>query len=264
MSDKRNPRLHELLAVEQDRKGNAERSRSQTLDTFRSRQNHFIGLRRTFKPFTVDEAQGEFGGERVEADTRLVKTVPEELGHLFASIGEAMDVGFQVDEANTEARADLEFQGEVIAEQLPATFLLQLEKRLREVRSVLKEVPTFDPVRIWSADPEADKKHVLRAEPVLTIRKQRTRKYNVMYDATEHHPAQIDVVEIDEPVGEIRTYDWTGKISPRKRTALLEQADALIEAVKRARSRANAVEVNPEKKIAAKIFAALTRPLNEG
>lgn len=261
MTEKRKPKLHELLAVEQDKKGSAERARCRTVETFRSKKNHFVGLRRTFKPFAVDEDKGEVAGERVEADTRLVNTVPEELERLFASIGEAVDIGYQIDEANTEARADLVFQGEVIAEQLPATFLLQLEKRLREIRSVLKEVPTFDPIRMWSADPGAGKKHVLRAEPVSTIRKQRTRKYNVMYDATEHHPAQIDVVEIDEPVGEIRTYDWTGMISPGQYAVLIEQADALIEAVKRARSRANTVEIQTKEKIAQKVFGVLLKSL---
>lgn len=261
MSENRKPKLYELLAVEQDKKGNAERARNQAVDTFRSKQNHFVGLRRTFTPFAVDEEKGEVAGERVEADTRLVKTVPEELENLFKSLGEAIDVGYQIDEANTSARADLEFQGEVLAEQLPATFLLQLEKRLREVRSVLKEAPTFDPVRVWNPDPEADKKNVLRAEPVTTIRKQRTRKYNVMVQPTEHHPAQIDIVEVDEPVGEIRTYDWTGMISPGKRSELLAQADALLEAVKRARSQANAVEIDPQQKVAQTIFEVLTRPL---
>ncbi|MCA9676255.1 MAG: hypothetical protein H6708_17680 [Kofleriaceae bacterium] len=255
------PHLYELLAVEQEKKANAERARAQTLEGFRQNQAHFQGLRRTFKPFAVDEAKGEVAGERLEAETQLARTVAEELDKTLALTADAFDVSYLIDEGNTVARADLVVGGKVIAEQLPATFLLQLEKRLREVRLLFKDIPTFDPVRNWVPDATADKPNVLRADPVVTVRKQRTRKYNVMYEATKEHPAQIDIVEIDEPVGEIRAYDWTGMISPGKKAALLLRTDELIEAVKTARARANSVQVDPDKKIAKRIFDHLMEPL---
>lgn len=70
-----------------------------------------------------------------------------------------------------------------------------------------------------------------------------------MVEATKEHPAQVDIVEVDEPVGEIRSYDWTGMLSLGQKAELLEQIDILIEAVKQARSRANEVAVNKEKKL---------------
>ena len=106
-------------------------------------------------------------------------------------------------------------------------------------------------------------KHVLRAEPVVTVRKQRTRQYNVMVEATAEHPAQVDVVEVDKPVGEIRSHEWTGMISPRQKAALLEQVDTLIAAVKRARSRANGQLVDPARKAGEALLAFLLAPLRE-
>lgn len=256
-------KLHELLAVEPERKALADRIRTAAMEEFRSSQNHFMGLRRTFRPFSVDEEQGEPAGERLEAETRLAKTVPEVLEEALQSWARAADLGYLIDEANTAARADLEVDGGVLLPQVPATFLLQLEKRLREVRAVLKEVPTFDPVRRWAPDPGADKRHVLRAEPVVTIRKQRARQYKVMVEATKEHPAQVDVIEVDRPVGEISSHEWTGMISPRQKAALLEQADGLIAAVKQARARANALEVDPTRKAAERIVAYLLAPLRE-
>ncbi len=253
--------LHEILAVEQDVKANAERARSQALDTFRTKQTHFTGIRRTFRPFAVDEALGESGGERLEAETRLAKTVSEELSQVMREVGKAIDIGLQLDEANTRARADIVVDGEVLVADVPATFLLQLERRLRELRSVFKEAPTYDPVRIWNVDAAADKKHVLRAEPVVTIRKQRARKYNVMCEATTKHPAQVDIVEVDEPVGEIRSYEWTGMLSVGKKAALLEQLDRLAAAVKQARSRANTTKIDPSKKMATTIRNFLLAPV---
>jgi hypothetical protein len=259
---KKNPVLHEILAVEQDLKGNAERARTTTLESFRSKQTHYTGLRRTFRPFAVDEnAVDDQAAERLEAETRLAKTVAGELESALAIVAEAMTVGFQIDEANTRAKADIVVDGETIAADMPATFLLQLERRLREIRSVIREAPIFDPVRPWTADPDADRPHVLRAEPVTTIRKGRARKYNVMVEATKEHPAQVDVVEVEEPVGEIRSYEWTGKLSIAKKTALVDQVDKLIAAVKQARSRANAIEVNTEIKIGKALTRFLLRPI---
>lgn len=263
MSNKKSIQLHEILAVEQEIKANAERARSQAIETFRSRQSHFTGIRRTYRPFAVDQDTGETGDERLEAETHLVSTVAEQLETMLKTVGKGIDLGYQIDEANTAARADLVIDGEVLLADVPATFLLQLEKRLREIRSVLKEIPSFDPVRIWSVDPGADKKNVLRAEPVTTIRKQRTRKYKVMYEATKEHPAQIDVVEVDEPVGEIRAYEWTGMISPGRKTALVEQIDRLTAAVKTARSRANAATVDKDKVVANLLFRYLLKPLED-
>jgi hypothetical protein len=236
--------LHEILAVEQDLKGAAERTRTATLETFRSKQAHFTGIRRTFRPFAVDENADDKAAERLEAETKLAKTVVEELEHVLGVVGEAVTLGFRIDEANTRARADIVVDGVAVASDVPATFLLQLERRLREVLSVFREAPTFDPVRPWTPDPDADRGHVLRAEPVVTIRKARTRKYNVMVEPTKEHPAQVDIVEVDEPVGEIRSYEWTGMLSTAKKAALLAQCDKLITAVKQARSRANTVEVD--------------------
>lgn len=233
------------------------------MTTFRTQQAHFSGQRRTFRPFAVDEEQGESAGERLEAETHLVRTVQGELEELLRGQGQLLDVTYQIDEANTRARADLEVGGEILLRDVPATFLLQLEKRLREVRGVLKEVPTFDPVRIWTLDPGASKAHVLRAEPVVTIRKQRTRKYNVMVEATKEHPAQVDVVEVDVPTGEIRAYEWTGLVSPRHKAALLEQVETLLAAVKRARSRANAVEADGSRRAADVLTRFLLAPLRE-
>lgn len=257
------PVLHEILAVEQDLKGNAERARTTTLESFRSKQNHYTGLRRTFRPFAVEENADEQAAERLEAETKLAKTVVSELESALAIVAEAMTIGFQIDEANTRAKADIVVDGETIASDVPATFLLQLERRLREVRSLMREAPIFDPVRLWTADPDADRPHVLRAEPVTTIRKARARKYNVMVEATKEHPAQVDIVEIDEPVGEIRSYEWTGKLSNAKQTALVDQLDKLIAAVKQARSRANTIEVNTEIKIGKALTKFLLRPVAE-
>lgn len=255
------PRLHELLAVEQELKGAADKARNMTMEQFTKAKALFYGQRRTFRPFAVDEARGEQPGERLEAETRLVQTVPEALEQVTAAFQEAVDVSYQIDRANTRAVADLVVDGQVIAQQVPATFLLQLEKRVRSLRDVLEASPTFDPVRLWVLDAGADKRHVFRAEPVTTLRKQRVRKYNVMVEATKEHPAQVDVVEIEDAVGEIRTYEWSGMLSPATKTTLLTRVDNLLRAIKEARSRANNVEIDPEDRVGRALAEFILRPV---
>lgn len=257
------PHLHEILAVEQEKKAGAERARSKSIETFRSKQSHFTGIRRTFTPFAVDEERGEQAGERLEAQTNLVKTVMEELQNTFGVLSHAIDIGFQLDEANTRAKADIIVDERVLATDVPATFLLQMERRLGEVRALLKEVPTFDPVRRWEIDLSADKANVLRSEVVTTIRKQRTRQYNVMVEATKEHPAQVDIVETDKPVGEIKSYEWTGMLSPGKKAALLLQLERLLTGIKQARSRANLTHIEPERKVAKVLLDFLLEPITE-
>ncbi len=263
MTTRNKPVLHEVLAVEQDLKGNAERVRTATLELFRSKQNQFTGIRRTFRPFSVDEDAADQGRERLEAETKLVTTVATALDKALATVGAAITAGYQIDEANTRAKADLVCEGEVIARDVPATFLLQLERRLREIRAVFRETPCFDPVRTWTADVDADRKHVFKADAVVTIRKTRTRKYNVMYEATKEHPAQVDVIEIDEPTGEIRSYEWTGMLPSAKKAALVERVDTLLAAVKQARSRANTAQVNTELPMGKTLCDFLLAPLED-
>lgn len=95
MAAAKKPLLHEILAIEQETKTSAERARSETINTFRTKQNHFTGIRRTFRPFSVDEQLGESSDEQLEAETRLVRTVVEELEGLFGSISESVDLGYK-------------------------------------------------------------------------------------------------------------------------------------------------------------------------
>ena len=216
--------------------------------------DHFAGGQRVGG--AVDQ-----GHERLEAETKLATTVASELDKAMSTVAAAITAGYQIDEANTRAKADIVVDGEVIARDVPATFLLQLERRLREVRALFRETPCFDPVRTWTVDVDADRKHVLKAAAVVTIRKARTRKYNVMYEATKEHPAQVDVVEVDEPVGEIRSYEWTGMLASSKKAALVERVDALVASVKQARSRANTIDVNTEERIGKTLCDFLLAPL---
>ena len=53
----------------------------------------------------------------------------------------------------------------------------------------------------------------------------------------------------DVHVGTVREQEWSGLVTPAGKSALLNKVDVLSRAVRRARSRANDVEVDTSKKI---------------
>ena len=65
----------------------------------------------------------------------------------------------------------------------------------------------------------------------------------VLYDATEHHPAQTQLISEDVTIGHWETTYRSGALPVPRKEALLEKIDAVRNAVKRARSRANDQEV---------------------
>lgn len=50
MSDKKTPKLHELLAVEQEKKGTADHQRAATIETFRKKQSVQEAVRPAARP----------------------------------------------------------------------------------------------------------------------------------------------------------------------------------------------------------------------
>ena len=64
----------------------------------------------------------------------------------------------------------------------------------------------------------------------------------VLYHATEHHPAQTQLITEDVVIGHWTTTKWSGAIPRPRKRALLERIVKLEEAVKFARERANSID----------------------
>jgi hypothetical protein len=71
----------------------------------------------------------------------------------------------------------------------------------------------------------------------------------VKYESTKEHPAQTELLNVDVPIGKISEQEWSGLISPAEKAELLGRVEVLARAVRRARSRANDVEVDTTKKL---------------
>jgi hypothetical protein len=184
------------------------------------------------------------GAEAVrEQQSDLQSKVPDELRWIADIWTKAIDVSFQVAHANTLAVADVVMEdGTKLLSNVPATGLLELEKRAAEMHELILSVPTLDPAKGFK--PDADRgAGVYKAREVTKTRTKKTATPIVLYPATPEHPAQTQLISEDIPIGKLIEQEWSGLITPAEKGKLLERAEELARAVKKARQRANDTEL---------------------
>lgn len=238
-------KLHELLAVEQNLRKQAEATRHDLQNTFEKKRTHFSEVVQTFKPNT------EGAPEVVEARLEIQTTVKKELAWISEKIGKAIDAAYQIDMANTFAKADVVLEdGTTLLTGLPATALLQLEKRIAEVHELVRLIPTLDPSKGFT--PDADRGDgIFKARDIEKARTEKQFRFVVMVPATDKHAAQVKELMEDKPVGKIVQQEWSSLITVAEKGEMIDRVEALLRAVKQARSRANEVQVDVKNQVIA-------------
>lgn len=229
-------KLHELLAVEGDLKSRSQQAKSQIVKLSTDGTSRLLG-----KAITYQVAEGE--DERVAEVTELSTTLQEELSLFLDTYGKWVDAALQKEITNREATADIIIDGKTIFADLPATALLNLESKLSEIRAVYEAIPTNDLAERWEWD--EGREHYVSTERVTYITK-KVPKVLVLYEATEEHPAQTESFYEDVRIGTRMTTLHSGMLSPKEKRERLGRIDRLLQAVKKARQRANDIEVKEE------------------
>lgn len=241
-------KLHELLAVEPDLKNAANSIFNETVKTFTSKHDHFNGTARTYD--VVLEGSEPLPPESKE----MVTTVKEKLDYLKSSQAVAMDAIYQKELANTKACADIVFNGQVVAESVPATVLLSLEKHLTSLQTLYRAVPTLEPGKSWVKD--THRANTYRTEPRQTLRTTKTKDWRVIVPPTDKHPAHVVEEMKDVVLGRWNVTDYSGMMTPVEKSEMLARLDGLLQAVKKARCRANNQEVE-HAEIGEKLFSII-------
>jgi hypothetical protein len=238
------PKLHELLAVEGDLKSRAQQAKNAITKLFVDGSGRFVGRVITYQ---VDEGEDP----RPPEITELGTTVDEEIGSLEGVYGAWLDVAIQKEVTNQGTAANIVIDGqEILNQTLPAPALLNLEAKLTELRMIYAAIPILDPSERWEWN--EDRGQFISADRVTNITKKVPQKLTLA-EATEHHPAQVQAYHEDVKIGTRTTTLYSGMISPRQKTVILDRLDKLIRAVKEARQRANDIEIN-DVKVSAAIF----------
>lgn len=231
-------KLHELLAVEGDLAGIAKKLTDETVSTFK-KPDHFIGQHRHLDMFDAAEQSKVVADEYKE----MVTTVVDKLDYFSKAMINYFDAVLQKETTNQNAAADLVVDNITIAKDVPATFLLGMESKLKELRTVFESAPTLAPGIAWEKD-ETQGRGVYRMKNAdEKVKTAKSFMHKVLYDATDKHPAQIEKWEEQVPVGKYITNTTCGMLSPAEKSIYLGRIDKLIQSVKKARMQANTAEV---------------------
>jgi hypothetical protein len=237
-------KLNQLLAIE---KGARQHHTAAVTDAYHSLQKGALldGISRTYRP-KDDE------GDRLPPESKRVQlTVRDALAGVREPWGRLMDVNLEKDDTNTRARADVVVDGETLLQDVPATYLLFLEKQLTDLHTLVSKLPRLDPAETWHWDPNAG---AYATESVETHRSVKVPRAHVLYEATREHPAQVRAYEETEVVGYWTQVKFSGAVPADEADAMLDRVRRLRDAVKQAREQANLAEVAPHRGTGATIL----------
>jgi hypothetical protein len=170
-----------------------------------------------------------------------------------ATLTRLFDVTATKDWANCVAKADVKVDGTTLLEGVPATYLLFLEKQLTDLHTFVSKLPTLDASESWSFDQAAN---CWATEPVQTTKTKKIPRNHVKAEATEKHPAQVEVYYEDVVVGHWKTVKFSGALPATRIRELLDRVDKLQQAVKYAREEANNSEVT-DQRVGDRVFGYL-------
>ncbi len=231
-------KLHELLAVENELRSQAESCRTDLKATFEKKGHHFSKKVATFKSNTEGVA------DKVESQLNLQTTVRKELAWIGEKLAKAIDVGHQIDTANTQARADVILEdGSVLLKAVPTTSLLRLEHRATELRDLIHSIPTLDPAKGFAPDP-SEGENVYRARDDERPRTEKKFEFVVMVPPTDKHPAQVKELMNDRPVGVVISQEWSSLLTVADKGDMLDRVEEILRAIKKARARANELDID--------------------
>jgi hypothetical protein len=223
------PRLNQIIAVE---KGVKTRSHQRLTEAHHALQKPAMlsGLSRAYRP--KDEE-----GEQLPPEATKIQIKAEDIIRSTVEIlTELFDVTATKDHTNCKARADVVVDGKVLLTGVPVTYLLFIEKQLVDLGTFIKKLPVLDASETWAFDPSAD---CWATEPVQTARTKKIPRNHVKAEATEKHPAQVEVYHEDVVVGYWKTVKFSGALPAKRINELLERVEKLQKAVKFAREEAN-------------------------
>lgn len=240
-------KLHELLAVEPSLKGAVDKILAETKPVFNSKNAAYTGFSKTYTPMKSEDQDTALPESKA-----VGYTVAQKIDYISQHYIKLLDVLLQKEKGNQAAVADLVITIDeggvekdlILAKAVPATLLLNLEGRFEILRGLLDEAPTCDPNYQWAKDTNG--LGYITGE-IKTLRTKKEPRVVVLSAATKEFPAQTHLLQEDLPVGTWIQVLKSGALLVNEKSALLARVDALIRACKKARMRANDIEVGKDK-----------------
>lgn len=237
-------KLNQVIAIE---KGAKNRLYSAITELHKNAQKSdlYYGFSKTYEP-------KEEGGEQFPPEQKKVMMRSDDvLSEVKKIFTEFLDITATKDFANMTAKADVKVGGNVLVKDVPVPYLLFLEKQLTDLRTFVDKMPTLDESEDWRREEATG---LFKTDPIRTHRTAKVQEAIVLYDATEKHPAQTQLITKDVIVGYWNQVKQSGAITRGDKRKLLEKIESVLSAVKSAREEANSVEAS-EKKVGEDILS---------
>ena len=242
-------KLHEVLAVEASLEKVARKLTGESIKTFK-KDNLFKGHTRRLEMFDAEN-------ERLNETNhlKLETTVDENLSYVVKQIANYWNSVLVKDATNQNARADIVLSdGTVLAKDLPATFLLGLETKMGDLRTLYGAIPTLAPGISWVPD-KLERKGIYKNEhDDVSFKTETAIEPLEMSPATKEHPAQVTASKVVKNVGKYITQSQSGMLSSSDLAERMSRFDDVFIAVKKARNRANNVDTVKTDHVAEKLF----------
>lgn len=236
-------KLHQVIPAVDDVSKAAQR-RLTEIHQLLAKDGLLAGQNRTYQP---DNDEGDrFPDQNQLVQVRVIDAIASVRDELISWI----DVAATRDEGNTSARADIVVDGVTLAEGVPATTLLWLEKRATDILTFVSKFPTLATDERWDYDSED---RVYRSTATETVKTTKVPQVITLAPATVEHPAQTHLMQVDKREGTWTTVKLSGAVPQSQVRVLVDRATKLHTAIKAARARANETEVE-QVRIGAKLL----------
>ena len=236
-------KLNQIVAVVSGKKSQSQKAITEVYKKLQ-KSALFEGISRRYTPTDED------GETQPDEKKNVQYKARQAVADARSALNDLFDVTATQDWGNCVAKADVKVDDVTILEQVPVTWLLFLEKQLTDLHTFVKQIPVLDPAETWAWDENAD---CYATEPAVSNRTKKVPRSHILYEATEKHPAQVEMYHEDVKVGEWRTVKFSSALAAQEKNEITDRIRRLQEAVKFAREEANSMKVD-NVKIGNKVF----------
>lgn len=226
---KLNLAISQCLVLEKTLKAEENKTGGALLRTL-AKPEPFTGQLRSFQP------KDEGGETRPREDKKVVSSANDVLRQFFALFADRMNITATKDLGNAEVKRDVFVDGVMVLEQVPPTLLLTLKQKMEEIHGLLQNIHTLPAEDNWTLDANTQ---LYRSEPDVKASGKKVPKVFVKAEATEKHPAQVEVLQEDVTVGFWTTIKLSSALPLPEKQALLTRVSKVIQALKMALEDAN-------------------------
>jgi hypothetical protein len=226
-------KLNQVIAIANGEKSKTQKTITKVYQNLK-KETLFEGITKRYTPKFED------GEIYPNEDKQVQQTVEKLIGVVKKSMSEMFNVVATQDVGNCDAGASIVVDEVIVAEDVPVTHLLFLEKQMIDIRTLVESLPVLDPADKWSHSPES---FCYKSEAKDNFRTKKIPKNHVVSEATKEHPAQVQVFTEDVIEGTWTTVKFSGNIPQTEKNDILERIDKMIKAIKIAREEGNSIEV---------------------